>query len=520
MKPAKEAGSSEQSRKSLLSVILLSLFFLALFCALWWAALWLALPVEWLQGELPTLVLLHIAPPVLALVAWRAGRWAWGWRKTRAKRLANEREAAGKQATQDAAYASHLKEVVEKRAHLVCRGVWADVARKPEGLGDGSPQCVWQKYSTEASMEAGSEAALLSSLQQVFFDAIAGCEALPWLPVYTLSKRGAEESATQQKLILQAMRQAVVVADVDNPPQQPECITLPGSGNVADRLIALFDNNPALPAAILVGIDSPLGEVQETENFGFDPRPKPENVVVTVLLSRPGLTAPDATQIARIEAIRNQANNPMTPHWEREQARGENLNQLLHWDDKMPVPMQLAFLKNLPPLATLHKTSTIQNPATKNSALTQQFQEAIQKALVCAGLREQPFKSEEPQDEQAKPAEKPKPVEPKPLELGWLVHNVGADGIGALLSGLGDFGCELDLFAESSNLEKESVDTGATRSVLMLAEALTRAAQLQQPVLVAEFEETRRIDIGLTCPVTQKASTNTKSPGQPLETAA
>ncbi|MCL1860023.1 MAG: hypothetical protein FWG52_00600, partial [Proteobacteria bacterium] len=145
------------------------------------------------------------------------------------------------------------------------------------------------------------------------------------------------------------------------------------------------------------------------------------------------------------------------------------------------------------------------NPASKQGALTRQLHEAIQEALVYAGLREQPFKSEEPQGEQKKPTEKPKPEEPKPLELGWLVHNADPGCIGALASSLGDFGCELDLFAESSNLEKEGGDAGATRSVLMLAEALTRAAQLQQPVLVAEFEGTRRITIGLTCPVTQKA---------------
>ncbi|MCL1860330.1 MAG: hypothetical protein FWG52_02170, partial [Proteobacteria bacterium] len=159
-------------------------------------------------------------------------------------------------------------------------------------------------------------------------------------------------------------------------------------------------------------------------------------------------------------------------------------------------------------------------PASKQGALTRQLHEAIQEALVYAGLRELPFKNKEAQDEQAKPVEKPKPTEPKPLELGWLVHNAGSDGIGALASSLGDFGCEFDLFAESSNLEKEVGDVGATRSMLMLAEALTRASQLQQPVLVAEFEGTCRVAIGLTCPVTQQASTNTKSPGQPLEAAA
>ncbi|MCL1860263.1 MAG: hypothetical protein FWG52_01835, partial [Proteobacteria bacterium] len=229
---------------------------------------------------------------------------------------------------------------------------------------------------------------------------------------------------------------------------------------------------------------------------------------------------PDATQITRIENIRNQAKNPMTPYWEREQVHGGNPDQaLLHWDN-LPLPMQLAFLKNLPPVAALHRTNTIQNPATKQGALKRQFLDASQKALIHAGLRELPFKCEEPQNEQTKPTEKPKPEEPKPLELGWLVHNASADGIGALASSLGEFGCELDLLNESSNLEKEGEDAGAMRCVLMLAEALTRTAQQQQPVLVAEFEGTRRVAIGLTCPVTQQASSGTGTPEQPLEAAA
>jgi len=470
-----------------------------LLTVLWWAALWLALPVEWLQSEPPAFVLLHIAPPVLALAAGWAGKWAWGWRKTRANRLADERKAAGKRATQDAAYASHLVELARLRAHLECRGVW-------------------QELPLEVARGIGGESVLLSLLQRVFSRALSQCEALAWLPVYVLSGRGAEESVAQ--LIQQAMLHAVTMTGVENPPPQPECIPLPGSGNLADRLIALFDNNPALPAAILVGIDSPLGEAQQVEDSDSSPECRPEHTVVAALLSRPGLAAPDAAQIARIEAIRNQANNPMTPHWEREQARGENPDQAtLNWGN-MPLPMQLAFLKNLPPVAALHRTNTIQNPAPKNSVLTRQFQDAIQKALIHAGLRELPFKSEEPQDEQTKPTEKPKPEEPKPLELGWLVHNADPGCIGALASSLGDFGCELDLFAESSNLEKEVGDAGATRSVLMLAEALTRAAQLQQPVLVAEFEGTRRVAIGMTCPVTQKASTGTKTPDLSLEAAA
>ncbi|MCL1860399.1 MAG: hypothetical protein FWG52_02540, partial [Proteobacteria bacterium] len=220
-------------------VVFVFLLFILL-TVLWWTALWLALPVEWLQSEPPAFVLLHIAPPVLALAAGWAGKRAWSWHKTRAKRLADERKAAGKQATQDAAYVSHLADLARLRTHLECRGVW-------------------QELPLEVARRIGGESVLLSLLQRVFSKALSQCEAMAWLPVYVLVGRGVEESAVQLKLIQQAMQHAMTMTGVENLPPQPECIPLPGSGNLADRLISLFDNNPALPAAILVGIDSPLG---------------------------------------------------------------------------------------------------------------------------------------------------------------------------------------------------------------------------------------------------------------------
>ncbi|MDR3212504.1 MAG: hypothetical protein LBT71_01080 [Azoarcus sp.] len=66
-------------------------------------------------------------------------------------------------------------------------------------------------------------------------------------------------------------------------------------------------------------------------------------------------------------------------------------------------------------------------------------------------------------------------------------------------------GCELDVLEETNNLDKEHGDVGAARGVLMLAEAIILAAQLQKPVLAAEFGEGDAVAMGLVRPLPAEA---------------
>ena len=473
----------------------------ALLIAFWWALLWLVLPTEWLLGTLPSLVSVHVMPPLLAVTAWWTGKQAWNWRKVKAKERAKKIEAAEKEAAREVAKAAHREKSQQYRAFVECRAVWAALINLPKWAAAGTDLCVLLKQSPKTIQGSGSDVALISSLQQVFAAAFEQCEALVWLPIMLASN-----DPLQPGWIEQAWRQAVAQSSIEHYPSQPDCAVLPGRGDIPDRLIALFENYPDQPAIILVGMASPLAETDKLKK----PDPALGHAVTALLLSRPGLIAPDEAQTACISE--DKANDPLLPHWEREQALKVS-QAFLQWG-KIPLTMTLAFLKSLPPIATLHRANTIHNPAPRQSVQTRQIQESIQMALICAGLRELPFEEEEPKGKQAKPEE------PALLDLGWLVHNATPDNLGSLIPALMSLGCELSPIGEASNVVEEHGDIGEARGMLMLAESLIRAAQLEQPVLMARFDKVDGITIGLALPASKNAPADSSMPDQQLGIAA
>jgi len=464
---------------------------LTLLAALWWAALWFVLPVEWLQGTTASFALVHLAPPVLVEAGWRV------WAKMRGAAMG----ATKKQAEQEAARAAHQKKLEIRHAHVECRGGWAVVPKVPDWHGGDSAQLALMGQDTESE----ADTALLSPLREVLFRALL-CEATAWLPVYLLPGRVTGDCSAHFDLIRQARLEALakIYTDSKKPLPPLECAILPGSGDVVDRLIALFESDPNLPAVILIGMDTPLNEKEES-----DAESRPGHAVTVLLLGRPGLVAPDEAQIAYYRE--HEAIDPHTPFWEREQACKMD-QAFLQWG-KMPLPIAAAFLKAFPPVGTLHRAETIRRPAPGQKALTQQFHEAIREALIHAGLREWPLEEEKSKDEQATP------VEPEPLELGWLAYNADTDGLASLLSALWDFGCEPDLFSEIGNVNKEYGGSGAARGVLMLAESLIRATQRQNPALMVNLDETDGIAIRLARPASEPFTKEVAAPDHQLGVA-
>jgi len=469
---------------------------IAIIAALWWAALWLVLPIEWLQGALPSFIAVHVVPPFLPVVVWWTGKRVWAWRKEKAKERAEKKEAAEKEAAQEAAKAAHREALERRRAHVEFRAIWAEFGNTPKWADKEKEPCLFRDLPPEVLQGTGLEAALTFSLQLVFSAAFAKAKAAVWLPV-----RLASNHPELLEITAQAWHRAVAENKIEHSPEQPDYSLLPGEGAIQDRVIALFENDPNLPAVILVGMDSPLADSKPSQVFNT----KPDHAVAALLLSRPGLIAPNEAQITASQ--RREANDPMETYWEREQAYSVGTSP--QWG-KVPIPLQPIFLQNFPPIAVLHRASAVRNPATKPSALTQQITKATQEALISAGLRELPF--EEQKTEQAKPKES------EFLDLGWIVHTANREYLGPLISALRDVGCELDPIAEASNVLMEHGDVGEARSMLMLAESLIRAAQLQKPVLVAEFNED--ISIGIALPPDPKKPPVAEMPTSQFQKAA
>jgi hypothetical protein len=477
--------------------MIFKLFGLVILVALWWGALWLALPVGWLQGTMASFIAIHIGPPLLALSAWWGGKWTWTWRKDKVEKRAKDAKEAEKEAAIQAAKAAHQEKLALRRVHVECRAVWAVVADPPHWFVDGAKQCILDEQDPKTLQEFGHKAALISSLKQVFAAAFAQCEAAVWLPVKIVS-----DDPAQQEWVEQAWKQAVEDRSIKQFPPKPDCAILPGSGGLPDRLINLFEIDPNLPAVILVGMDSPLAETFQSGKG--DSKPRPGHAVVALLVSRSGLSEPGSNGFLSEEYA-----DSLTPYWERERMHDTDAPT---WH-RIPPALRPPIWGHAP-LAKLHISNRSVSPESKReSVLTRQIRDAIEVASVNANLRDLPFipKKDADQDEKAK--EKPEEEEAKPaklgsLDLGWIVHNSGSSlRLGALSSALRDSGCETDTLDEAGNMDKEFGNVGSACGTLMLAEALVRVAQLQKPVLTAEFNEDDSVGIGLVCPIAEKLST-------------
>ena len=428
-------------------MISILLRFLLIF-ALWWAALWFALPADWLQGVPLSLVLVHLAPPLSIAGAWMLFKRAWAWRAGRAEQVAASKEAAEHKNKQDAAQTAQQKTLAYRRAFLECRGVWAAVLETPDWHEEGKPeQVLFIEQEAKDLRGIGRASASILSLQQVFAAAWAQCETCAWLPLILVAN-----DPGQVGWIGQAWEEAT--ESIERRPEQPNYRSLPGSGSLADRLITLFENDPDLPAALLLGIDSPLGNAQ-----GADSGPRTNasgHAVLAILVSRPGLSVPDGIEPDN----ESDADDPMTPYWERNTHREEDSL----WG-RIPLSLRRALLSGAP-LAVLHRPATMERPPEmKRSARVQCIRNAIDEAFVNAASTEE-------------------------AEPGWLVHDSNdAASFSALSAALNACGYELEPITEASNIQEQFGDVGAAREVLMLAVALIRAAQLKKPVLLAESEK-------------------------------
>ncbi|TJZ66842.1 hypothetical protein [Chitiniphilus eburneus] len=458
---------------------------------IWWALVWFVLPVDLRQLSVPSLTLLHVAPPVLLMGAWSA------WKSYRAKRAAALAQAAiDAQAAENAARISaardtHEAELRRRRAYVDCRGVWVSSTTPPPGWFEGQPApCAFLEHPAEETLGVGRETALRQSLHEVLSLAIGSSPAIAWLPIYLLPGNQMA-GAAQLDLARGAWQAAIDDNALDHPPGQADCKFLPGIDGVADRVVALFENDPTLPALLLLGPDSPLADTEADDPYDDDAPPapsasgKPGHAVVALLFSRPGLTTSYRDDDA---VVTGDDQDPYQPYWERQGGEAAGLG----WA-RVPPPLQPALL-DLAPLATLHQGRTLQKQGGvgHGNGLSRQIQNLLEGALINASLRDQPFDSAEADA-------------PAPVEIGWLAHNSGSVDTGgsrlaALATALHYFGSELNPIDQATNVVVEYGDIGAARGPLLLATALLRAAQLAQPTVAAEFDGDDFVGVGVMRP--------------------
>jgi hypothetical protein len=458
----------------------------------WWATLWYVLPVD-LQQPVPELVSWHFIPPVLAITAWGVFKRVLTWhadRKAKAEAASCEAE---QRANIEAARVARQEELNLRRVHVECRAVWAVVVEKPEWC-ESDTQCSFWEVDADGLYGKGWPAALAASTQEVFDSALQQSAALAWLPVYVAQGR-VLDGAIQRSLLKRAWRDAVESAHVAPPPSRFDCNFLSRRGTVIEQVIALFDSDPTLPALLLIGMDSPLADEDEKPAHEGDKsrHDRPGHAVVALLLSRPGLTLPEDLDAAIAREGRD--SDLYTPFWDREQRK--IAEQGMSW-----VPLRLqSDLLAMEPFAALCRFRSPVAPRAQN------IPSLLEKLLIDAGLNDPQSVGGGAGKDDSSGKSDGADADKLP-EFGWLVHNSGSTEDADAVSRLTDIthavrkvGGDLNSLRDASNLGTEHGDVGAARSVLMLAEGVTRTKQLGKSVLIAEYDEKgTRLDIGLVRP--------------------
>jgi hypothetical protein len=443
----------------------------------WLAVLWLVPPTDLSKCSPPMLMALHLGPPFAWALAWVSGRVVL--RRVHARREARvEQEIRSElEASAEAEETARQTELARRRVFLECRGIWVATPEAPAWMGgETSRECKAIRQDVEKICGAGREGALTASLQCVFEAVLSQNPALAFLPVAVCPEGGFPDGALKM-WVNEAWRLAVESSGENLP--GVDCRLLAGEGDICERAIALFEHDPALPALLLLGMDSPLADdLNKDDALG-----SAGHAVAVVLLSRSNL----AVRAKVLAAAEFDAGDPYKPYWVRPHGDAD----AAHWGS-VPAHLRMGFL-SMPPFARLHLPQTGRAEAgakRQTAALSRHIATLASEALINGMVRD------------PRPADAPRAEEPEPMELDWIAHNAGLGAIAslriaALTDALASLGCESSAQDMETRPKDEYGNVGVASHALLLAEALYRAPRSKKPVFIAAFGEDYWVSVGL-----------------------
>lgn len=456
---------------------------------LWWAVLWLAIAPDLAKRSHFGLIGLHAVPPVLVWVLW----WSvMRWRRQKAADEAAEKEKqaeAERQAKREAARQERKEALRRQQYGCDCRAVAISHVRlapaAPPELGLEAEAVSLREDDAE---EAPEEGGILEHLRPGLVDALSQLYTLSaaalHFPIYL--RPPSEVSAEEAFACVRAIREV----DLGAPAAELPLFFLPQADSVANAAIALFENAPDLPGAVVLAFDSPwLRAPGEDDDEYVDPRRKaaerwigaPGQGVFALLLTNPELPRMLAALDDQTGA---EGYDAMTPYWERAFAPGSQ-NRILALLSRA----ERQELGAVPVLARVHRaaTGTLGQHRNRSLAMAQEIAPLIERARLSAALLQ--ALDETGAEGQVAPAESAAPPAP---ECGWLIHNAGGvDCSGNRVASLGvtlvKQGIDLDPIDCASNVVVQLGALGQAHSVGMLALTVAKAATEGLAALCAEY---------------------------------
>ncbi|UTH76624.1 hypothetical protein [Chromobacterium sp. IIBBL 290-4] len=463
----------------------------------WWALLWLVLPPSWQRISPSAILLLHLGPPMLLSV----GVKVWTFLKEKkAKAEAQQQEAqaeAERSGKREAAHAQHLVALQERQRSISCRWLWAAAVPakdEPAWLAESADGAWWAALDKE-DVEPGERLdAVEPHIAEMLASLYAEAPGAAWLPMYLEPMRevAGVEQLTRIKSLKQQAAAEALGADAH---VSGDCRFLPGSGQLADRVLQALQQDPEAPGLLVLAADAPLAAQDEDDDWGdIDPSARefrrwhgePGMAVVAMLFLRDGLAAPAELEQEAADA------DPYQPYWEKDFS-GPSAG----WG-VVPSSRQ-ASLDSLPVLAALAQSSAISLPQDKALQLARSLQPVLDNALVNAALLDYPFSPEEA-----------KPENNQAATVAWLCHNSGQIDVGgvrlaAIATALSRHEVELHPIDEASNVVREWGDAGSATPLLMAATAVSRCASLQAPAVITHFHD-ELVSLALARPPAEEAS--------------
>lgn len=487
---------------------------LALLAAAWCALLWFLIAPEFSQWSMPQLTLAHAGPPLVAWSGWRF----WCRRRQQRKAAAAVRKEVLAEQERLAARASKQEQYATERQRLRyscdCRAL--AVAQLAVVTPDLDPLLLPENDACYVSLAAADAIDVaddpLDHLRPAVEEALSAlyerCPAASVLPVYVVPP--AQAVGEQVVALVRHVRSGFHVGAGDlflagTPPPAPACavLFLPPRDSVADGVIALFENSPELPGAVVLAFDSPLWQAQRSDEAMEAPTDDGSSGQTRLLPGQGAfallLTSSRLPQMLAGMPRHRQPHDPMTPYWEKDVATASAADCLSVLADGA-----LQSLLECTPVARIHRTAqaTFDPGAARQLELARGIEALIERAQVHAGLIE-PAALETAGEQAVERTEEPSNVAVP--GCGWLIHNAGnVTNAGYRLASLGCAlfrrGLDIDPIETATDIARYAGDLGQARGVAMMALTLAQVANGSGGALCAEFCDDGRLALFFAMP--------------------
>lgn len=455
----------------------------------WGTFLWFGLSIDLSKYSPLALIALHTAPPLGMTCL------AWLWRRAHNRRSAAEEavkvtmENEKREAARTAAQTEHDRHMQRRRQACDCRAIAVTgLIAQNEQVIETLPTLEgihWGVIDAESLTESANPlSGMMPYLEEALSMLYQHSPAAIWLPHFI----SPPNDVTGEELILTVREAAHAAAEHIVHGEIPSVLVrfLPESDHTTERYLDIFESDPALPGAVILGFDSPYlrqGPIEDDAFLIENPTAKearhwqgqPSQAIAALLLTAPWLENHSADLQA--DTSMPEDGNAYTPYWERNHARDNEA-----WLARIPAFCRASLLEPIV-LAHLHRGGYRQAKpgAVRPLALAEFCRAALDRALVNSGLRDLPFDTDCPLEPQA----------PLSNICRWLVHHAGSvERSGVRLAALGNaltyFDIDLHPIDEANNCVTQFGHVGRALPVLLSALTVAHAAR-NGGAICAEF---------------------------------